>query len=103
MYPHQHDRESSPTPPARIRSLETLGQLFRAERKRQGLTLEALYAATGLSTRFLSHFERGKANVSLDSTLRALEALGLEMLIFSRRDAERALSRPTRSDGEAEA
>lgn len=86
-------QNNSATPPARIRSLESLGRLFRAERKRQGLTLEGLYAATGLSTRFLSQFERGQANVSLDSVLRALEALGLDMMIFSRRDAERILSR----------
>ena len=80
-------------PPARIRSLEALGALFRAERKRQGLTLQAVYEATGLSTRFLSEFERGQTNVSLAGTLRALEALGLDMLVLSRADAEAWLSR----------
>lgn len=92
-------QNNAAAPPARIRSLETLGHLFRAERKRQGLTLEGLYAATGLSTRFLSQFERGQANVSLESVLCALEALGLDMMIFSRRDAERFLSLDAASYG----
>lgn len=93
MYESRSSNHQSRPLPARIRSIEYLGRVFRAERKRQGLTLEALYAATGLSTRFLSQFERGKANVSLEGTLRALEALGLEMLIFSRSDAEKTLTR----------
>ncbi len=80
-------------PITRIRSAETLGQLFRAERKRQGLTLESLYALTGLSIRFLSEFERGKPNASLSRVLHALQALGLETLILPRNEAEKLLAR----------
>ncbi|WP_027389844.1 helix-turn-helix domain-containing protein [Chrysiogenes arsenatis] len=61
-----------------------LGQLFREERKRQGLTLEEVYALTGLSIRFLSEFERGKANASLGRVMLALHSLGLEIFIAPR-------------------
>jgi len=87
-------RKKDATEPAygRIRSPEALGALARAERKRQGLTLERVYAASGLTTRFLSEFERGKPNASLGRTMQALQALGLEMVVLPRGDAERLLS-----------
>lgn len=97
------NREKTYRPaPARIRSVETLGRIFRAERKRQGLTLESLYAVTGLSTRFLSEFERGRPHVSLERVLRALEALGLDMLILTRGDAKQWLARRNTDDAEQE-
>ena len=80
-------------PPARVRSPEGLGRLARRERKRQGLTLDSVYSVTGLTTRFLSEFERGKPNASLGRVMQALQALGLEMLILPRGDAERLLAR----------
>jgi transcriptional regulator with XRE-family HTH domain len=43
------------------------------------LTLDQVYSASGLSTRFLSEFERGKPNASLGRVMDALQALGLEM------------------------
>ena len=84
-------------PPARVRSPEALGRLARGERKRQGLTLDDVYSVTGLTTRFLSEFERGKPNASLGRVMQALQALGLEMLILPRGDAERLLARQGRS------
>lgn len=77
---------------ARIRDPVALGAMVRRVRKEQGLTLEALYEATGLTTRFLSEFERGKANVSLGRAMDALDALGLTMLVLPRDEAERFLS-----------
>lgn len=96
------DRENSTQPRdyGAVRSPEALGRLFRQERKRQGLTLEALYALTGLSMRFLSEFERGKPNVSLARVMRALQALGLEMLIFTRDDTAHLLQQSRRAAGE---
>ena len=93
---HRQDPESS-SPPARVRSPEGLGRLARRERKRQGLTLDNVYSVTGLTTRFLSEFERGKPNASLGRVMQALQALGLEMLILPRGDAERLLARQDRS------
>ena len=45
-----------------VRSPAEFGRVIRQVRKQQGLTLEAVYSATGLTTRFLSEFERGKSN-----------------------------------------
>lgn len=75
-----------------VRSPETLGRLARQERKRQGLTLDEVYSASGLTTRFLSEFERGKPNASLGRVMDALQALGLEMLVLPRGEAERLLA-----------
>ena len=89
--PNQEKPDSSPS--ARVRSPEALGRLARRERKRQELTLDAVYSVTGLTTRFLSEFERGKPNASLGRVMQALQALGLEMLVLPRDDAERVLAR----------
>jgi len=80
-----------------VRSPEALGRLARQERKRQGLTLDAVYSATGLTTRFLSEFERGKPNASLGRVLNTLQVLGLELLVLPRGEAERLLA--TRASG----
>ncbi len=45
--------------------LETLGLRIRAERLEQGLTLKTLSALSGLSLRFVSDLEKGRANVSI--------------------------------------
>jgi transcriptional regulator with XRE-family HTH domain len=84
--------KSSGVPYGRIRSPAALGQLVRLERKRQALTLDSVYAGSGLTTRFLSEFERGKPNASIGRVMDALQALGLEMLVLPRGEAERLLS-----------
>ena len=87
------NREKSVAPDyGAVRSPEQLGQLFRATRKAEGMTLHDVHAASGLSMRFLSEFERGKPNVSLAKVMAALQILGLECLVFSRRDASRLLA-----------
>lgn len=68
---------------------QALGRLLRAERRRQKLTLQDLYGATGLTTRFLSEFERGKPNASVGRVLDALHALGLEVIVLPRAEARR--------------
>lgn len=86
-------QQGNPLPAyGRVRSPQTIGQLAREERKRQGLTLEAIYSASDLTTRFLSEFERGKPNVSLGRVLDALQMLGLELLALPRGEAERLLA-----------
>lgn len=78
---------------AQVREPAELGALVRRVRQEQGLTLEGLYEVTGLTTRFLSEFERGKANPSLGRAMQALDALGLTMLILSREQAEQVQSK----------
>lgn len=81
-----------PRPPyGQVRTTEALGSLTRQERKRQGLTLEQLYGLSGLSTRFLSQFERGKPNASLCRVMAALQILGLEMVVLPRGEAAQLL------------
>ncbi len=67
-----------------VHSPADFGQLIRSMRRQQGLTLEEVYSATGLTTRFLSEFERGKSNASLGGALRAAQALGLEVMLIPR-------------------
>ena len=74
-----------------VRTSDELGALARAERKRQFLTLDQVYGVSGLSTRFLSEFERGKPNVSLCRVMDALQILGLEMVILPRSEADELL------------
>lgn len=88
---------SSPPDYGAIRSPSALGALFRAARRSQGMTLHDVHSASGLSMRFLSEFERGKPNVSLAKVLAALQVLGLECLIFNRRDASQLLAERTKS------
>lgn len=87
------NREKSNSPSyGRVRSPEALGRLAREERKRQGLTLNKVYSVSGLTTRFLSEFERGKPNASIGRVMDSLQALGLEMLVMPRGEAERLLA-----------
>ena len=87
------DQEKSLQPLyGRVRSPQAMGQLVRQERKRQDLTMDEVYSASGLTTRFLSEFERGKPNASLGRVMDSLQALGLEMLVLSRGEAERLLA-----------
>lgn len=93
MSPDITNRESShPADDARIRSPKALGRLARQERKRQKLTLSDIYSAAGLTTRFLSEFERGKPNASLGRVMDALQTLGLELIVLPRGAAERLLA-----------
>lgn len=78
-------------PYGRVASVREVGWLHRQERRRQGLTLEDVYGVTDLSTRFLSEFERGKEHASVGRVLRALQSLGLDVLVLPRAQAERAL------------
>jgi hypothetical protein len=48
------------------------------------LTLDDVYASTGLTTRFLSEFERGKEHASISRALLALHSLGLDVLVVPR-------------------
>ena len=85
----------------RVRSPAQIGELCRQERKQRRLTLTDVYEATGLSTRFLSEFERGKEHVSLARALRALESLGLDVIVLPRHDAERVLRERSVTSGDS--
>ncbi len=71
-----------------IGSSDELGQAVRAERKTLGLTQGDLGAACGVSLRFVSELERGRASAGVGRVLRVLHMLGLRVVLESPRDAE---------------
>jgi len=67
-----------------VRSTEELGRLARSHRKQRQLTLETVSGLGNLSTRFLSEFERGKKTAEIGKVLKALQTLGLEVIVRPR-------------------
>ena len=67
-----------------IRTMAELGRLTRAHRKSRRLTLETIAGLGNLSTRFLSEFERGKETAEIGKVLKALQTLGLEVIVQPR-------------------
>lgn len=83
------------TPYGSIQTPEEAGALARAHRKRNQLRLEDVSGIGNLGVRFLSEFERGKPTAEFGKVLKALQVLGLEVIIqprsapsVSRRDEE---------------
>jgi HTH-type transcriptional regulator / antitoxin HipB len=68
-----------------VRSARDLGKLVRTRRKELGLSQEALSGITGLDRAFLSLFERGERGMSIDSAVRLVQALGMDIEIRPRR------------------
>jgi len=64
------------------RALELLGRTIRMERKKRGLSQETLAEAADLNRSYLSHIERGTANVTLLAVLRIARALGIEVTVL---------------------
>ncbi|MEM8997991.1 MAG: type II toxin-antitoxin system Y4mF family antitoxin [Acidobacteriota bacterium] len=62
-----------------IRTAEELGRLIRTQRKATGLTQSQLADASGVSLRFISELERGRASAGVGRVLRVLEMLGLSV------------------------
>ena len=56
-----------------------LVRLLSQERQRQGVSMNALAAKSGLSQSFISMFESQPANPTVDTLLRISEALGLNL------------------------
>jgi len=58
-----------------------LGQVIRARRKADGLTLADTAGLTNVGIRFLSELENGKPTVRFDKLLHVLNALGLQLYL----------------------
>lgn len=56
-----------------------LGRKVREERKRAGLTLDALAERAEISGAFVAHIEAGRKNASLDTVTKLAHALGLSL------------------------
>ena len=68
-----------------IHEAGALGLLIRRERHLQGLRQQDLADLALVSVRFLSELEKGKASVEFQKVLAVLGALGLDLLVKSRR------------------
>lgn len=63
---------------------ERLGTVLRAERRRQGMTIEDLALTADLGPRVIGELERGKSTVQLDVVRRVFEALRLRVNLVPR-------------------
>ncbi len=68
----------------RISNLTQLGRLVRRRREAAGLTLDEAAGLLGVGRRFLIELEHGKRRANIETLLRVLHALGLELVIETR-------------------
>ncbi|WP_085066422.1 helix-turn-helix domain-containing protein [Catenuloplanes japonicus] len=66
----------------RIANARDLGLVVRQARQDRGQTQAALAVAAGVSLRWLSNLEAGKATAELGLVLRTLDELGLGLDVF---------------------
>ena len=69
----------------RIRSAEEIGQLIAEQRRSTGTTQEGLAHALGVSRQWVIGIEKGKQRAELETVLRALNELELEIYVEPRR------------------
>jgi y4mF family transcriptional regulator len=67
-----------------VMSTKELGELLRKKRKDQGLTQARVAEHCGLSPRFISEVERGKASAEIGKVLYLLATLGVDLIIDTR-------------------
>ena len=60
-----------------------IGQLLRAVRKKSGLTQLMLAKMAGVGKTVVFDIEKGKATVQLDSLLKVLEVLNIQLKLLS--------------------
>lgn len=69
------------SPPYETRLAQDIGRSLRAARRRERLTQEELALAAGVSVRTLSSIEKGSPSARLDGVARALQAVGLTLVV----------------------
>jgi y4mF family transcriptional regulator len=67
-----------------VKDSSDLGQLVRAERKRQRLTQEQLAGVSGVGIRFVRELESGKESCRLGLALNVMQTLGLTISVSGR-------------------
>ena len=67
-----------------VMSTKELGELLRKKRKDQGRTQARVAEHCGLSPRFISEVERGKASAEIGKVLYLLATLGVDLIIDTR-------------------
>lgn len=78
----QAQKEASlATRSASFSPIDEVGQRIRTERKKQGLTLNALCDLSGVAYATLNKIEQGHPSVRLDSLANVTRALGLKLWV----------------------
>ena len=67
-----------------IKSTKELGELLRKKRKDQDLTQAQVAEHCGISPRFVSEVERGKASAEIGKVLYLMETLGVDLIVDTR-------------------
>lgn len=67
-----------------VRTPKEIGDLLRKKRKDQMLTQSQVAEHCGLSQRFVSEVERGKASAEIGKVLYLLESLGVDLIADTR-------------------
>ncbi|RLB54110.1 MAG: transcriptional regulator [Deltaproteobacteria bacterium] len=73
-----------------VQSARTLGCALRDGRRDGGLTQQQLATLSGVAQPTISNIERGASRVSLDTLLRILAALRLELVLQPRESGDLA-------------
>ena len=67
-----------------VTSPKTLGELLRKKRKSQNLTQGQVAEYCGVSVKFISEVERGKATAEIGKVLYLLNTLGIDLIADTR-------------------
>lgn len=73
-----------------VQSAKALGRALRDARRDGGLTQQQLATLTGIAQPTISNIERGVSSASLDTLLRILAALRLELVLQPRKQDDLA-------------
>lgn len=68
-----------------IKEMVDVGQLVRSKRRQQKLRIDDAAALTNVSVDLFSRLENGKGAVRLDKLLQVLDAMGLCMIVASKK------------------
>lgn len=63
----------------RVRTIREIGLLVRSERKRQGLSLQAVAERVGCTRQWVAELEAGGERLEVALVLRTLNALGIRI------------------------
>jgi len=82
----------------RIETLDDLGAALREARNGTGLTLTEAASRMGIGRRLLTELENGNRNAGIDSVLRIVQLLGLDLFVERRGRPRRPASPPEGPD-----
>lgn len=74
-----------------VRLPSQLGGIIQSERLKQGMTQAELASLTGTQQKTISVIENGSAGTKLDTLLRVIGSLGLDMQIVPREQGKKSI------------